>query len=180
MTQLPSFRYHVDPLASGSVESSQASCACCGEARGFTYVGPVYSEVSLDGALCPWCIASGDAFRRFGATFVDSEAFDEESDRAQVEIIVERTPGFNAWQPERWPSCCGEPAAFVTPAGIADIRSRFRSQEASLMSYVVYELGISGGAALRLLERLSRDASPTAYVFQCLHCDNFPVYVDGG
>lgn len=177
---LPSFRYHPDPLASGSVEPSDAACACCGEARGFAYVGPVYSEDALDGALCPWCIASGEAFRRFGATFVDSEAFAEDADRAHVDTIVERTPGFNAWQSERWPSCCGEPAAFVTPAGIADIRTRFRYQEASLMTYIVHELGISGGAANRMLEGLSRDSGPTAYVFTCLHCDNAPVYVDGG
>lgn len=179
-TELPSFRYHVDPLASGSVEPSDATCDCCGRARGFVYVGPVYCEESVDLALCPWCIASGEANRRYDATFVDSEAFDDQTAAAQVGMVVERTPGFNSWQPERWLSCCGEPAAFVTPAGISDIRSRFRYQEATLMTYIVHELGISGGAANRLLERLSRDAGPTAYVFKCLHCDNYPAYVDGG
>ncbi len=176
---LPTFRYHPDPLASGSIVAGTRACACCRQARGHVYVGPVYAEADLDGALCPWCIASGAAHARLGATFVDSEAFDDSADAACCDEIVERTPGFNAWQPERWPSCCGEPAAFVTPAGIAEIRSRFRYQEGPLMSYIVQELGISGGAATRLLESLKRDHGPTAYVFKCLHCDNHPVYVDG-
>ena len=175
---LPTFRYHPDAIASGSIVAATRSCACCKQARGYVYAGPVYAEADLDDALCPWCIASGAAHTRFDATFVDSEAFDAAADPNHVNEIVERTPGFNAWQSEQWPSCCGEPAAFVTPAGIADIRSRFRYQEGALMTYIVHELGISGGAATRLLNSLNRDLSPTAYIFKCLHCDNYPVYVD--
>jgi len=48
------------------------------------------------------------------------------------------------------------------------------------MTYIVHELSISGGAAGRLLESLTPDGSPTAYIFQCLHCDGMPVYVDHG
>lgn len=177
---LPAFRFHPDPVASGSVVPSTDRCACCGAARGYVYVGPVYAEDDLDDALCPWCIADGEAHRRFGATFVDSEAFDADAEPVHIDAIVERTPGFNAWQPERWPSCCGEPAAFVTPAGIGDIRARYRRLEGALMTYIVHELSISGGAAGRLLESLTPDGSPTAYIFQCLHCDGMPVYVDHG
>ncbi len=46
------------------------------------------------------------------------------------------------------------------------------------MMFIVHEMGISGGAARKTLESLQRDGSPTAFVFKCLHCDGFPVYVD--
>jgi len=58
---LPVFRYHPDPIASGSVVASAAECVCCGEARGFIYTGPAYCEAELEEALCPWCIADGSA-----------------------------------------------------------------------------------------------------------------------
>jgi len=37
---LPTFRYHPDPLASGSIAASDAACACCNQHRGFIYTGP--------------------------------------------------------------------------------------------------------------------------------------------
>lgn len=175
---LPTFRYHPDAIASGSFIADARNCKCCHQARGYIYVGPVYAEADLNDVLCPWCIASGAAHSRFDVTFVDSEAFADAADLTHINEIVERTPGFNAWQAEQWPSCCGEPAAFITPAGTEDIRSRFRYQEGPLMTYIVHELGISGGAATRMLNSLSRDHSPTAYIFKCLHCDNYPAYVD--
>jgi uncharacterized protein CbrC (UPF0167 family) len=175
---LPAFRYHPDPVASRSVVASDAECAVCGRARGFIYAGPVYAEDDLDDAICPWCIADGSAHEEHGATFVDSEAFDDDAPQAAMDEIVERTPGFSTYQSERWPSCCGEPAAFLEPAGITEIRARYRYLEGQLMPYIVHEMGISGGAATRLLESLRRDASPTAFVFACLHCDGYPAWID--
>lgn len=175
---LPNFRHHPDPVASGSIVAADAECACCKHARGFIYVGPAYNEGSLEAAICPWCIADGSAHKQLDVTFVDSEAFDEDATDDVMRMICERTPGFNAWQGEQWPSCCGEPAAFVTPAGADDIRTTYLRLEGSLMMYVVHQMGISGGAAKQLLGSLKRDHSPTAFIFKCLHCDNMPAYID--
>jgi len=41
---LPKFKYHPDPIATGSVAESENICACCEQARGYIYSGPVYSE----------------------------------------------------------------------------------------------------------------------------------------
>jgi len=97
---LPVFRYHPDPIASGSVVASDAQCACCGARRGFIYTGPVYCEDDLDEALCPWCIADGSAHAKFDASFADANGFSEKVAPAVVDEIVHRTPGFNAWQQE--------------------------------------------------------------------------------
>lgn len=175
---LPTFRYHPDPVGSGSVVVSPKKCKCCKRVRGFIYAGPTYAEKDLDESLCPWCIADGSAAAKFDATFVDATAFAADAPAAVVQEIAELTPGFNAWQQEQWPSCCGEPAAFVMPAGIAEIRARFYQLEGSLMMHIVHAMGISGGAARQMLESLRRDQSPTVFVFKCRRCDTQPFYVD--
>ncbi|WP_084910671.1 CbrC family protein [Burkholderia ubonensis] len=45
---LPTFRYHPDPLGTGSVVESDARCVCCGVARGYRYAGPVYAIGEFD------------------------------------------------------------------------------------------------------------------------------------
>lgn len=175
---LPVFRYHPDPVASGSVVPSSARCRRCGQSRGYIYAGPVYSETDLDDALCPWCIADGSAHREFGASFVDSEAFASDVPEPVVAEIRERTPGYAAWQSEEWPSCCGDAAAFLAPVGIAELRQRYRELEGSVLSHIVYNMRISGGAATLLLQSLDRDIGPTAYIFKCLGCGEYHFHID--
>ncbi|HUQ83095.1 MAG TPA: CbrC family protein [Gemmatimonadaceae bacterium] len=175
---LPAFRYHPFPVDTGSVTASEATCAVCEEERGFIYAGPVYAEGDFDDTICPWCIADGSAHRSLGATFVDSEAFAVDTPDTVIAEISERTPGYSAWQPEEWPSCCGDAAAFIGPVGIAEIREKHRHLEGFVLRQIIYGLGISGSAATRMLESLHRDSSPTAYLFKCLHCEEPLVHVD--
>lgn len=176
---LPTFAYHPDPIASGSVEASDAVCRCCAKRRGFIYVGPVYGEHDdLDDALCPWCIADGKAHEEFEVSFMDEAGFPDGISRTVVGAVAYRTPGFNAWQQEQWLTCCGDAAAFLGPIGYAEIKARYPLLEGQLVTYIVQELHISGAAAMRFLKSLHRDSSPTAYVFQCRHCDAQPAYAD--
>jgi uncharacterized protein CbrC (UPF0167 family) len=175
---LPLFRYHSDPIASGSIVASDAKCLCCRQNRGFVYTGPVYAEKDLEDSICPWCIADGAAHRKFDAEFVDTEAFAEGAPQAAMDEISQRTPGFSSWQSEQWPVCCDDATAFVTPVGIQEIRKDFRELEGSVLSHIIYEMSISGGAATRLLNSLDREKGPTAFLFRCLHCEQPHVYVD--
>lgn len=175
---LPHFRYHPDPLASGSVVVSTAICRRCGEARGYVYTGPVYAEGDLEDALCPWCIGDGSANGDLGAEFVDSEAFGEGTPEPAIDEITRRTPGYCAWQSEVWPDCCGDATAFLAPVGMTELQGAFRGFSGSVLNHIICDLGISGGAATRLLESLQRETGPTAYLFQCLHCDGHHVHVD--
>jgi uncharacterized protein CbrC (UPF0167 family) len=175
---LPAFRYHPDPIASGSIVASEAECRRCGQRRGFIYTGPVYAEAELGDALCPWCIADGSAHRELGATFVDSEAFPGDVPATVVAEISERTPGYSTWQGEDWPACCKDATAFLAPAGIVEIRKGFRELEGGLLSHIIYNMSVSGGAATRLLESLNRDAGPTAYLFRCQDCGEYQFRID--
>lgn len=61
MSDLPTFRYHPDPIATGSiVEANGEPCQICGDVRTHLYQGPFYALASV-AAICPWCIASGRA-----------------------------------------------------------------------------------------------------------------------
>lgn len=177
--ELPVFRYHPDPIASGSIVVSDKACACCGKARGFVYTASVYCEAELDDeALCPWCIADGSAHEKFDASFTDFSGLPDNLPPDIAEEIAFRTPGFSTWQSERWLGCCGDAAAFLEPVGTEELRARHPKLDGVLMGFIVYDLQISGRAAVNLLENLHRDRGPTAYVFSCRHCDNQPAYID--
>jgi uncharacterized protein CbrC (UPF0167 family) len=50
---LPIFRYHPDPVGTGSVEPSSTTCVGCGRERGFIYTGPVYAIDEFQSEICP-------------------------------------------------------------------------------------------------------------------------------
>jgi len=175
---LPMFRYHPDPLASGSVAAAGKPCAVCRQRRGYLYTGPVYGEGDEIDDICPWCIADGSAHAKLDVTFVDDEALaDDISAAVQAEITC-RTPGFASWQSEQWPCCCDDATAFLKPVGIVEIRRDHYEWEGLLMGHIVHDMRISGGAAQRLLESLDKESGPTAYAFQCLHCHRRHFYID--
>jgi uncharacterized protein len=174
----PEFKYHRDPIQSGSVEESSKACQCCGEARGYIYSGPVYSEDELDDSICPWCIAEGTAHAEFDAMFVDEAALPDDLPEKIIQEVSWRTPGYNSWQSEQWFSCCNDAMTFLEPVGIKEIRERYRELEFNVLGNIIYDLHVSGGAAHRLLETLDKQHGPTGYVFQCSHCSAYRTFVD--
>jgi uncharacterized protein CbrC (UPF0167 family) len=174
--ELPRFRYHPQPLSSGSLQASAERCDCCGQSRGYIYAGPVYAERDPEPKICPWCIAGGAAHKRFAATFVDDAAFPGHIPEAARREIAERTPGYAAWQSERWPACCGDAAAFLSPAGARELREG--GAEAEALRTAIEELELQPAQAGRLIASLDRDRGPTAYIFQCLHCGRLLVNID--
>ena len=176
---LPTFRYHSDPVVSGSIVASGVKCRCCRKARGYIYAGPVYAEDELQDALCPWCIADGSAHKKFDATFMDYEAVSDKVPEKAADEICQRTPGYNAWQGGAWPGCCGDGTRYLAPVGQAELQTAaFREWLGSVLNHIIYEMQISGGAATRLLQSLNRDQGPTAYLFECITCGRHHVHID--
>jgi uncharacterized protein CbrC (UPF0167 family) len=177
---LPHFKYHPDPITTGSIESSDAKCLCCGEARGFIYTGPVYAEEELIDRICPWCIADGSAHRQFNAEFVDQEGVRnygswEPVPQAVVEEVTFRTPGFAGWQQERWWTHCGDAAEFLGRVG----REEAQRYGPEFLSAIRSEAGLVGDLDWEeYLQALHKDGSPTAYVFRCRHCGRYGGYSD--
>jgi uncharacterized protein CbrC (UPF0167 family) len=176
---LPTFRYHPDPIDSGSIVSSDATCRSCGQARGFIYSGPVYAREELDDSLCPWCIADGSAAARFEAEFVDPSGVGNygEWESVSPDVVAEvsrRTPGFSGWQQERWWTHCGDAAEFLGAAGRTELMARWPEAIDAIRA----EAGYEGQNWDDYFAALSRDHGPTAYVFRCRHCGRMGGYSD--
>lgn len=163
----PTFRYHPDPLGTGSVVQSGATCERCGQSRGLVYDGPTYAVDEIE-VLCPWCIADGSAAREFGAEFttVDGEPNDVGGD--VLDEVVHRTPGFAGWQQERWLFHCADAAAFLGRVGWEAIGG---------MEDVVESL-VADGWARDALPHLHADGDLTAYLFRCLACGKHLAFAD--
>jgi len=176
---LPVFKYHPDPVTSGSIIVSDAKCQACNERRGFIYTGAVYSEHDLDDTLCPWCIFDGAAHKIFGAEFVDPKAVGDYGrwdsvPRSVIEEVCYRTPSFSGWQDERWFTHCGDAAEFVAPVGAVELQNL----DPSLRRAIAEESGFTGDESALYMESLDRNAGPTAYAFRCRICGIWGGYSD--
>jgi uncharacterized protein CbrC (UPF0167 family) len=176
---LPTFRYHPDPVSTGSIVRSSNRCVCCGRQRGHVYSGPVFAKDDLDEAVCPWCIANSEAHLKFNAEFTASSSVGEpqgagELNRQIIEEIAFRTPGFSGWQQERWLACCNDAAQFLGRAG----RRELEAEWPEAVQAVQEDCGLDGAEWKRFFQHLSRDGGPTAYVFRCSHCKRYLAYQD--
>lgn len=164
---LPPFTYHPDPLATGAVEASTTVCACCGKARGFIYVGPVYGGRDLDNALCPWCIADGSAAAKLDASFADPSPLQRAGvAEAIVQQVHLRTPGYVSWQQESWLSHCNDACEFHGDATESEVRNASPETKAHWLSE--YDQDEEGWAwATQGYKPGGRSAF---YKFVCRHC----------
>lgn len=178
--ELPKFKYHPDPVVTGSVEESDTECVCCGEARGFIYSGPVYAVEEYDQCICPWCIADGSAHDKLEASFTDDAGIGgygmwDEVPEEVVEEVANRTPGFSGWQQEQWWTHCGDAAQFIGRAG----RKELKALGDPAIVAIQESTGLSDGPEWdHFLASLEKEGSPTAYMFRCRKCGQLGGYQD--
>ncbi len=178
---LPTFNYHPDPIATGSIEPSDIECVCCGKRRGFIYTGPVYAIEEYADCICPWCIADGSAHEKLEASFHDEAGvggIDSEWEQVAESIVKEialRTPGFRAWQQEQWWTHCRDGARFLGRAGENELRA-FGPQA---IAAIQESAGLEDGPEWdEFLESLDKEGSPTAYIFKCTKCGELGGFQD--
>jgi uncharacterized protein CbrC (UPF0167 family) len=164
---LPTFRYHPDPIKTGSVRPSDSKCAVCGLARGFTYHGPVYGEARVRGRICPWCIVDGTAAERFSISFADDWALAEAGIAPEIIAeVVTRTPGFTSWQGEEWLSHCNDACEFHGDLPPSDLRRLADEVQGQLWP----EMRDAPPEWEALLSNYSPGGDPSIYWFRCRHC----------
>ena len=165
-------------MSTGSVVASDAICPVCHLARGLTYVGPTYAVEEVEG-LCPWCISEGTAAWACDAQFTDVEWGVPPGVPASVlDEINLRTPGFAGWQQERWMYHCDDACAFIGRVGHRELDVLPSEAAAAVAEESEVMDKWTSDKARDLVASLSRDGSPTGYLFQCLHCDAYKGYVD--
>ncbi len=177
---LPKFKYHPEPLKTGLIEKSENECECCEKERGYIYTGPVYAEEELVDAVCPWCISDGSAHEKFNASFTDECGIGggglwDEVPESVIEEVAQRTPGFSGWQQEQWWTHCGDAAAFVGRVGRDELQKLGPDAIEAIRDATALEEGPEWD---QFLAALNADGSPSAYLFQCLHCAKYGGYTD--
>ena len=90
---LPAFRYHPNPLETGAFEESADGvvCDCCGKTTHIFYTAPFYAVKDIE-HLCPECISSGEAARKYDGCFQDDCSLDNGVDDPEKldELIQKR------------------------------------------------------------------------------------------
>ncbi|SNX88584.1 hypothetical protein SAMN06272735_9048 [Streptomyces sp. TLI_55] len=171
---LPFFRYHPDPLASGSIRAAAETCACCKRNRGWIYTATFYTAQDVSGRFCPWCIADGSAAERFAGEFTDSYGLDRVSESVLHEV-THRTPGFHAWQDPHWLVHCQDAAAFVGEVGYTELAAHPEALE-QLRADMRLDGWHDENQLEHFLTRLGDGA--TAMLFRCTVCGVHLAYAD--
>lgn len=176
---LPRFKYHLDPIATGSIAASEVECKACGQVRGWIYKGPTYCEIDLNELLCPWCIADGTAHSKFEVEFVDQEAVRDYGNwtsvpKSVIEEVCFRTPCFNGFQQQRWFTHCNDAAIFVGCAG----RPELEDLDPAALEAIKLESGYDEEEWAFYFHQMDANYGPTAYLFRCLHCAAWGGYSD--
>ena len=165
---LPKFKYHQNPILTGSIKESSNVCECCNEHKGYIYTSTMYSEIDVD-SICPWCIASGLAAEKFDGRFSDDlPLLAAGVDKAVVKEVCERTPGYNSWQQEEWQAHCGTACEF---------HGDTEKEELAALSGDELEIflkvnDIDKSLWLQILDGYQKGGSPAIYKFVCPECSN--------
>ncbi|EET79706.1 putative UPF0167 domain protein [Campylobacter showae] len=176
LKSLPHFRYHPDPVKSGVLKDDvSVVCECCEQETDVYYCGHVYSESDVK-YLCPHCIANGEAAAKFDASFIqDADPLPPSTSDAQAktEELFKRTPGYFSWQGEHWLACCGDYCEFLGDVGTKEL------QEMGITDEVFEEYALHGEFAVEDVQSyLVAGGDMAGYLFRCIRCDKYKIYVD--
>lgn len=119
--ELPKFKYHPNPLATGAIAESSEVCECCEKARGYMYKASFYTAEEVE-SICPWCIADGSAAENYEGRLTDEHPLISAGiSKESIEEVCQRTPGYKSWQQGIWQCHCNEPCEFHGDAEKQDI-----------------------------------------------------------
>ena len=170
---IPEFKYHPNPLSTGAFEQCKEGviCDCCGKATNIYYKAPFYAVDDID-YLCPNCIASGDAAKKFDGTFQDDYSVDDGvEDIDKLDELIHRTPGYCGWQQEYWRVHCGDYCAFIGYVGATELKALGVMEE-------VLDDSLWDEEQKELIRNSVNGGSFQCYLFQCLHCGKHMLWVD--
>jgi uncharacterized protein CbrC (UPF0167 family) len=171
---LPLFKYHPKCAELGIFTKAEpgqpAVCQCCGKETDW-YYDTMYSVEKVD-CLCPDCIASGAAAKKFDGDFIQDVEGGVE-DQAKTDELSRRTPGYSSWQGEYWLTHCGDYCAFIGDVGTTELTERGIAEEVFADYAEMDEFDIDD-----VRPYLEKEGSMAGYLFQCLHCGKYRIWVD--
>ncbi|MBQ7222790.1 MAG: CbrC family protein [Bacteroidales bacterium] len=165
------FKYHPNLAEDEILIRGEGICQCCGKKVTEYIEQDIYAKENID-CLCLNCISDGSAAAKFDAEFVqDAESV---SDPEKRDELFHRTPGYLAWQGEYWLACCDDYCQYLGVVGIEEL-DQFGIKDEVLREYFSH----SDSYPQDILEQhLKKDGDMTGYLFRCLHCRRYRLYVD--
>jgi uncharacterized protein len=166
---LPTFKYHADPVRSEVVVASSGTCICCGQARGYLYVGPAFTtHREVRDNICPWCIADGSAARKYDAYFAGPDSLLKAGiARTIVDEVTKQTPGYFCWQSDHWQSHCNDACVYH---GDATVDEMANAAPATINAWKAeYAMKDEDGATFA--DGYEPRGHAGFYKFVCRHCD---------
>lgn len=170
---IPVFRYHPNPLETGAFQESETDvvCDCCGKTTRFFYTDHFFTEKDIS-QLCPDCIASGEAARKYDGCFQDECCMDDGvGDPEKLDELIHRTPAYSGWQQEYWRAHCGDYCAFLGYVGARELLALGILEE-------ILDDPIWDEEERSMIQDSVNGGSVQCYLFQCLHCGKYLVWMD--
>ncbi len=165
---LPYFKYHADPIRNGVFKEYSGTCSCCGDKKGWKYIGPFYCTEEIEN-ICPWCIKDGAAAEKFDLTFVDDQGPEKLNDEQKLKELIKQTPGYFSAQGDPWPAHCDDYCTLIGPTNWRELEPIIKHMQHD----VKLTMDNNGLSYDDMVSELAREHSPLwAYLFKCKHCDS--------
>jgi len=172
-SNLPQFKYSPNCYENGDVfekaESGEPSiCQCCGNPT--DYFRGMYAVEDVD-CICPDCFASGAAAKKFdGESIQYAEPIENGADK--IDELFHRTPGFTSWQGEMWLAHCNDFCAFLGEVDKKELEKMGIAEE------VFADYAERDEFKIEDVRAYLGNGSMAGYLFRCLHCGKYRLYVD--
>lgn len=171
--ELPVFKYHLNPLKSEVVIKESIRCEICNCNRDYKYVSPLYCIDEVEN-ICPWCIASGEAARKYNGVFIDADRCEGVNNKEFLDELIHRTPSYIGWQQEQWVSHCGDYCTFIDYVGWEEIK-HLSAELKEDIDFLMNDLGLT---QKEFEKSLFNNGTLQGYLFKCLHCGKHRLIAD--
>lgn len=169
-TPLPMFKYMPNPMQANIFETGEiVVCDCCEQEVDIYYKGGIYAIEEVE-CLCPSCIHSGRAAKKFDGEFQQDLLNPELVNNADyTNEVLQRTPGYSSWQGNNWLAHCTDYCAFINYVGWDELVAMGITEELTHYDDYSHE---------ELAASLRNNGSHQGYLFQCLECQQYVLYSD--
>ena len=167
---IPKFKYHPNIETDDIVIYKDGICQCCDE-KVNAYIEQMYSSSDIN-CICLNCIHDGSASKKFNGSFIEwAEKID---DAEKTDELFHRTPGYLGWQGENWLACCNDYCEYLGRVGIKELDGIGITEE------VLEEYSKRDDAypIEEVKEYMFKDGDMSGYLFRCLHCKKYHLWVD--
>ena len=166
-SRLPEFKYHPNIYENDIVQHGEGICECCGE-KVRIYLTTIYAIQSPE-CICLHCVKNGSAAKKYDGSFVQD--VEKELDTEKMDELLHRTPGYVSWQGEFWLTCCDDYCAYIGEVGTVEL------EEIGIADEIFAEYDARGEYE-DVRSYLEKGGSICGYLFRCLHCQKYHLWVD--